>query len=82
MAELTAKQYQNNSKYAIRFDKLRPGSLFKIEAERSRGHTYSRDQRVYRKALYEEGFYAVNIANNQPACLMPEDLVQPVREVR
>lgn len=82
MAEFTAKRYQNNSTYPIRFDKLRPGSLFKISAERSRGHTFSKDQRVYRRALLEEGFYAVNIANDQPACLMPEDLVQPVREVR
>lgn len=80
--EYNSKNYVNSSKYPIRFDRLHPGSLFKIHAERSRGMRFSRDQRVYRRAQNHEGFYAYNIANNEPACLYPEDMVQPVKEVR
>lgn len=80
--EHTTKNFINSSKYPIRFDKLHPGSLFKIHAERSRGMNFSRDQRVYRRAQTHEGFYATNTANGEACCLDPSDLVQPVREVK
>lgn len=65
-----------SSKYAIRFDALHPGSLFRIERERSRGMYKSDDFRVYRKA--RDGFYAEEEATGRGCCLMPQDLVMPV----
>ena len=65
-----------SSKYAIRFDALHPGSLFRIERERSRGMYKSDDFRVYRKA--RDGFYAEEESTGRGCCLMPQDLVMPV----
>lgn len=71
---------RNSSKYAIRFDRLRPGSLFKIHAEPSRNIRTSTDERIYRKAQEHEGFYAyVEGDKTTAAVLMPYDLVQPVK---
>lgn len=78
--QFEAKRYTNSSKYPIPFDRLHPGSLFMISQEKSRGMKYSRDKRIYRKAQSHEGFFAVNISNEEPAVLYPQDLVQPVRE--
>lgn len=73
-------KYVNSARFPIRFDRLHPGSLFTIHAEPSRGIRKSNDQRVYRKAKDHEGFYATVEGNpDVPACLMPFDLVQPVR---
>lgn len=76
-------RYVNSAKYPIRFDRLRPGSLFKITAEPSRGIRHSNDERVYRRALDHQGFYATNVQDEeQNAVLMPFDLVQPLRVER
>lgn len=76
----TAQQYIKSSKYPIRFDRQHPGSLFRIVAEPSRGIRHSKDERVYRKALDHQGFYAVNTADESHVIvLMPFDLVQPLR---
>lgn len=80
--EYNSKQYSNSSKYPIRFDRLNPGSLYTIHAERSRDMKWSKDRRVYRKAQVHEGFYSTNTANGEAVILYPEDLVQPVREVK
>lgn len=82
MTQHKTTNYVNSSKYPIPFDRLHPGSLFQISAEKSRGMRFSRDKRVYRKATSHEGYYAYNIANNEAAVLYPEDLVQPIREVK
>lgn len=72
--------YVNSAKYPIRFDRCHPGSLFTIHAEPSRGIRESNDLRVYRKATASEGFFAAVEGNKEaPACLMPFDLVQPVK---
>lgn len=77
---------QPSSKYPILFDRLHPGSLFLIVQERSRAMRASRDpfkdSAVYRRAKDHEGFYATNVATGEACILMPEDIVQPVREVR
>lgn len=73
-------RYIENSKYPIRFDRLRTGSLFRIVSEPSRGIRHSSDERVYRRALDHEGFYAVVESDRDTvACLMPSDMVQPLR---
>lgn len=77
----TAVRYVNSAKFAIRFDKLHPGSLFKIASEPSRKIAKSRDERVYRKAQEHEGFYAtVEGDKSVAAVLYPFDMVQPVRK--
>jgi hypothetical protein len=68
--------YRQSSQHPIRFDRLHPGSHFRIVAEPQRGIRRSRDNAIYKKA--RDGFYATNVSNNSPACLLPEDLVMPV----
>ena len=76
-----AVRFVNSAKYPIRFDKLHPGSLFRIEAEPSRGIKHSKDGRIYRKAKEHEGFFATVEGNpNHAAVLMPYDMVQPVKK--
>lgn len=73
--------YVDNSRGPIPFDKLRPGSLFRIVAEPSRGIYRSKDRGVYRKnpAYY----YSTNVNNpKHDVVLYPQDLVMPVREER
>lgn len=65
-----------SAKYAIRFDALHPGSLFRIEQERSRGMYKPNDFRVYRKS--RNGFYAEEEGTGAACCLMPQDMVMPV----
>lgn len=78
-----AVRFINSAKYPIRFDKLHPGSLFKIDSEPSRGIKHSRDDRIYRKARDHEGFYATVEGNtDHAAVLMPFDIVQPVKKLR
>jgi hypothetical protein len=68
--------FRNSSKYPIRFDRLHPGSYFRIVGEPSRNMPRVRDGRIYRKDRY--GFFATNVSNNEGCCLYPEDLVMPV----
>lgn len=78
---MTIKKYVESSKFPIRFDRLFPGSLFRITAEPSRGIRESKDQRVYRKARDHEGFFATTADGKTPAILMPYDQVQPLKAV-
>ena len=83
MNKNTATRYINSAKHPIRFDRQHPNSLFKIVAEPSRGIRRSNDERIYRKAKDHEGFYAVLEGDHEIAvCLMPYDIVQPVRAVK
>ena len=76
-------KYTSTSKFPLRFDRLHPGSLFRIHKEVSRGMRYSKDYTVYRRALDHEGFYAYDSQNTERvACLMPEDEVIPLRVSR
>ena len=61
----------------MRFENVRPGSYFMIEAEPSRGMRKVNDQRMYRKAF--DGFYSTNIATGEGVVLMPYDVVTPFR---
>lgn len=72
--------YRNSSAHPIRFDRLHPGSHFRIVAEPSRNIRRSRDMSIYKKA--RDGFYATNASNNNGIVLMPEDLVMPVVKER
>ena len=66
-----------DGKGPVRFDRLYPGSTFRIFAEPSRRIYKSSDKRVYRKDL--AGFFSTNIENDeQSIVLMPFDLVMPV----
>lgn len=78
---MTAKKYIETSKHPIRFDKLFPGSTFRIVAEPSRGIKESKDVRLYRKARDHEGFYASTLDGKIPAVLMPYDQVMPLKGV-
>lgn len=76
-------RYAPTSKFPIKFERLRPGSLFRIHSEPSRGMRYSRDNTVYRRGYDHEGFVAYNVYNKDQACLlMPEDMVHPLKVVR
>lgn len=68
--------YRNSSKYSLRFDALHPGSLFRIDQERSRGMYKSDDVRIYVKS--REGFFAEEVTTGAGCCLMPNDMVMPV----
>ena len=73
--------YVDNSRGPIPFDKLRPGSVFRIVAEPSRGIYRSKDRSVYRrdKAYY----YSTSVTDpNKSIVLYPQDLVMPMREDR
>ena len=72
--------YRNSSSHPIRFDRLHPGSHFRIVAEPSRHIRRSRDTAIYKKA--RDGFYAENASNKNGIVLMPEDLVMPVVKER
>lgn len=76
-------KYQPTSKYPITYDRLFPGSLFRIHAEISRGMKYSKDNTVYRRAQDHEGYYSYDIHDRSRACILyPEDRVVPLRTVR
>lgn len=78
-----AISFTQTTKYPITFGTLRPGSLFRIHAEVSRGMKYSKDHTVYRRGYDDEGFVAYDMADKSKACLlMPEDKVWPLRVVR
>lgn len=62
-----------------RFESLWPGSFFTIVAEPSRNIRESKDARVFQKAF--DGFYAEHPATKAGCCLMPHDIVQPMRRV-
>ena len=65
--------------FPIRFERLFPGTKFRIAAEPSRNIRHSRDTNVYLKAKEHEGFYATSVASPAKAIvLMPEDLVYPL----
>lgn len=75
--------YVPTSNYPIKREKLRPGSLFRIHSEPSRGMRYSRDNSVYRAGYDHEGFIAYDANNKDIACLlMPEDMVMPLKVKR
>lgn len=78
------KKFENTTKFPLTFERLRPGSLFAIFQERSRGMRQNKtDKTIYRKAHEHEGYFAYAADDvNKVACLMPEDLVSPVKEVR
>lgn len=80
-SNMNTVNYVDNSRGPIPFDKLRPGSLFRIVAEPSRGIYRSKDRNVYRRdpAYY----YSTNVANQEHSIVLyPQDLVMPVREDR
>lgn len=69
-------RFEQNAK-PMRFENIRPGSYFMIEAEPSRNIRKSQDQRMYRKAF--DGFYATQVAGGAGCVLMPFDIVTPFR---
>lgn len=69
--------YRPNSKFPIRFEKLLPGSLFRIVAEPSRGKYRVNDDRLYSKS--NQGYYATPVDDHDIGVILyPEDLVMPV----
>lgn len=73
---IVTEMYRNSSKYPIRFDRLNPGSYFKIDSERSRGMYKSTDDRLYQKS--RDQFNAVRVSDQASIVLMPEDMVMPM----
>lgn len=77
-------KFENTTRFPLTFERLHPGSLFAIFQERSRfmGRNTT-DRTVYRKAQEHEGFFAYAMDDkDKVACLMPEDLVSPVKAVK
>lgn len=74
-----APTYIPSAPRPVRFDTLWPGSYFTIVAEPSRGIRKSSDIRIYRKHLI--GFYAEHPQTGLACCLMPQDIVQPMKRV-
>lgn len=80
-SNMNTVNYGDNSRGPIPFDKLRPGSLFRIVAEPSRGIYRSKDRNIYRRA--PAYYYSTNVANTDHSIVLyPQDLVMPVREDR
>lgn len=79
MSKNSVKQYVKASRVPMRFDKLRPGSVFYIVSEPSRGIKYSNDHRIYQKASKYDGFYAFHTTSDLSIVLMPGDIVQPLK---
>lgn len=73
---------QNSSKLPLRYERLHPGSTFKIVAEPSRGIRRVNDGQVYQRARDHEGFFATNIETGAAIILYPQDIVQPVKVVK
>jgi hypothetical protein len=81
MAIITANvTFRNSSSHPIRYDRLHPGSYFRIVAEPSRDMRRVRDGSVYQKS--RDGFYSENVSNRKGCILMPEDIVMPVVKER
>lgn len=76
---MSAYQYIPTARLPIRFDKLRPGSFFRIVSEPSRKIKKSSDQRIYRKAY--DGFYSTVVGSDQGVVLYPGDSVEPLKRV-
>jgi hypothetical protein len=72
--------FRNSSSHPIRFDRLHPGSYFRIVAEPSRNMKRVRDARIYQKD--RNGFFSENISNRAGCVLHPEDLVMPIIKER
>jgi hypothetical protein len=72
--------FRNSSSHPIRYDRLHPGSYFRIVGEPSRNLKRVRDARIYQKD--RNGFFAENISNRNGCVLFPEDLVMPVIKER
>ncbi len=66
--------------HPIRFEKLRPGSYFRIMAEPSRNIRQSNDNRIYQK--HHNAFCAQHVSSSLGIVLMPNDLVIPYRQSR
>lgn len=77
MSTLNAVQFSNASAYPIPFDRLRPGSYFRITSEPSRNIKHVRDNRIYQRAY--NGFYSENISGRTGCVLLPNDLCMPLR---
>lgn len=76
-------KYQSTVKGPIPYDRLYPGSLFRIHAEVSRGQKYSKDNTVYRRAQDHEGYYSYDSHDKSRAIVLyPEDKVIALRIVR
>lgn len=68
--------YRNSSKFPISFERLHPGSPFRIWSEPERGIRKSHDQAIYVKG--RDGFYAERLSDKAGCCLLPNDMVMPV----
>lgn len=80
MSTLNATTYSNASKYPIPYDRLHPGSFFRITSEPSRGIHRVFDGRIYQRAFV--GFFSENISDKAGCVLLPNDLVMPLRRGR
>ena len=79
MSKNNVPTYIPNSKFPIRFDRLRGGSYFQIVAEPSRGIRRSKDARIYWKS--DSGFFAVHPVTGAGVVLMPQDQVMPMKKI-
>lgn len=79
MSKNSVPTYVPTSKHPIRYERLRPGSYFRIEAEPSRGIRKSRDARIYWRST--NGFFSTHPVTGVGVVLMPQDLVFPMKKV-
>lgn len=68
-------KYRNNTRFPLTFERLVPGSEFRLISGR-RGGELLFDNVIYRKST--RGYYAERIDNGDGAVLYPEDMVMPV----
>lgn len=81
--DISAVRYVNLPVRPCRYDRLRPGSLFRVVAEPDRGIRASNDQRIYRRATKNEGFFSTVVGDADVAAVfLPNDVVQPVKVER
>lgn len=74
----SANKYQNNTRFPLTFERLVPGSEFRMCNRR--GGELVLGTAIYRKST--RGYFAERIDNNDGAVLYPEELVMPVVKVK
>lgn len=70
----SAGVFRHNSRGPISFEKLLPGSLFRIVQRRNGGLQFS--AKLYIKS--DRGYYATPVDSQEGVVLYPEELVMPI----
>lgn len=74
----SANTFAHNARFPMPYERLVPGSLFRIVTTTRGKPAYSND--IYEKSKY--GYYSLRVGTNDGAVLYPEELVMPVNQAK